>query len=158
MKRALMAVLASVLAACTSVTRAMVTPDQLHELAGLSPSEERGFTPRGHHEMLYVRGDDEVSLLVAPGDPPRNRKQPWVRLCDLHWDPSGSTAATGGAPAVDDGVLLMVPAGQVAGAELEMRRADTGKTVALVAAIVLGVAVVAVAAVAVVAIEVNSQL
>jgi hypothetical protein len=142
MGRGWLALTASTLAACTSVTRVSITPDQLHDLAGLAPSDERKFVPRDSTERMIARGDDPVRLLLRPGRPGLGTEGPWVGLCQLRWEPPygfGSDVPTG---TISDGVLR-VPATELAGAELQITQPDEVKTTILVLGLVLGVSAAA---------------
>jgi hypothetical protein len=126
--------IALVLAACTSTTEVMVNRDQLYDLAGLEADKERTFTAVGHAEPMVARGSDEVRLLVMPGHMPGTPGEPWVRLCDLRYVPSGEEAPP------DSVLSYSVDAPKIAGADVRIRKPDAGLTVLLITGIVVGTA------------------
>jgi hypothetical protein len=126
-------VMAVFVSACTSVTEVMVTPEQLHDLAGLEPDQERAFAAEGHSKPLVARGDDEARLLVRPGHIPGTPGEPWVKLYNLRWAPDDERAANN-----RDVELYAVPAANLAGADVRISRVDTALTLALVAGILVG--------------------
>jgi hypothetical protein len=145
MQRHLLAVVASMLAACTTTTEVMVNRDQLYDLAGLEADKERSFTAVGHTEPMVARGDDEVRLLVKPGHMPGTPGEPWVRLCDLRFIPSGDE------PPPESLVSYAVDAPKVAGADVRIRKPDAGLTVLLITGIVIGTAAAVLGGLAIVA-------
>jgi len=140
MRHHVLAVIASMLAACTSVSRVVVTPDQLHGLVGLGPDEERAFVPLDQTQKLIARGDDEVRLQLRPGRPVSVAETPWVQLCQLQWEPPYGFGPTGPTGTLSDGVVR-VPAADVTGAELQVTHPDALKTTALVLGILLATTV-----------------
>jgi hypothetical protein len=140
LRRQVLSLVLVIVSACTSVTRATVTPSQLETLAGLKPNEERSFLAGGNGERLYARGDDEVRLLLTADAPARKYQLPWVRLSELQWNPPTGTALPVGEAGTPEARLLRVPVTDVTGADLRIDRYDPGLTVALVLGIVLGLA------------------
>jgi hypothetical protein len=152
-----------VVSACTSVTQVAITPDQVRAIAWLSPDKERHIVVEKTGEIFDVNGENEVRLLVRPGDFPGEKGRPWVRLCDLRWYPltkSPPTDTTGIWLYPDDQIGLSfypVRASDLAGADVKVRVPNGWLTAALVGGIVLGVAAAFVGGMALLVYEINNH-
>jgi hypothetical protein len=136
MRRLATAVIALALAACTSVTRITITPDELHSLAGIAPVERRDIPVDGEDEPFVVTGEDVVHIRVAQAGR-RVTDEPWGKLYTLRWGQSVSVSPTI-SPGEPDFGPVRVPVEDVRGATLEQVKPDGKKTTALIIGIVVG--------------------